>query len=136
MHVSPFTIRRAIPVALIAALAATACDRDVPLEPDAEAAAIAPADVRAGDVIPGRFIVTLRSDAHPSEVAAAHGVRPDFVYHAALNGFAGAMSEAARSGLMGDARVTLIEPDRRITLSRRRPTRRGGWTGSISGPCR
>jgi subtilisin family serine protease len=38
-------------------------------------------------------------------------VSPDFVYHQALNGFAGSIAEAARNGLMRDARVTLIEPD-------------------------
>ncbi|HUF64906.1 MAG TPA: S8 family peptidase, partial [Gemmatimonadaceae bacterium] len=40
-----------------------------------------------------------------------HGVSPDYVYVAALNGFAGAMSDAARSGLLRDARVTRVEPD-------------------------
>jgi subtilisin family serine protease len=63
------------------------------------------------DVIPGRFIVTLREGASPSAVAAEHGVSPDYVYSTALNGFAGSMSEAARSGLLRDARVTRVEPD-------------------------
>jgi subtilisin family serine protease len=61
--------------------------------------------------IPGRFIVTLRSGAEPNAVARGHGVAPDFVYTAALNGFAGAVSEAARAGLLQDARVLRIEPD-------------------------
>ena len=62
-------------------------------------------------VIPGRLIVSVRDDANPDRVAADHGVSPDFVYHQALNGFAGSIAEAARNGLMRDARVTLIEPD-------------------------
>ena len=62
-------------------------------------------------VIPGRFIVTLREDVDPAAVAGEHGLRPDFVYRAALRGFAGGMSEAARSGLLRDARVLRIEPD-------------------------
>jgi subtilisin family serine protease len=62
-------------------------------------------------VIPGRFIVTLREDASPADVAAAHAIRPDFVYTTVLRGFAGGMSEAARSGLLRDARVVRIEPD-------------------------
>jgi subtilisin family serine protease len=66
----------------------------------------------AGDVLPGRFIVTLRPDASPDAVASAHGVSADFVYRHALNGFAGEISAAARSGLMADARVLRIEPDR------------------------
>jgi subtilisin family serine protease len=65
----------------------------------------------SSDVIPGRFIVTLRDGANPMAVAADHGVSPDYVYVAALNGFAGAMSDAARSGLLRDARVTRVEPD-------------------------
>lgn len=62
-------------------------------------------------VIPGRFIVTLRDDASPTSVAAEHGIRPDFVYRTVLRGFAGGMSEIARSGLLRDSRVLRIEPD-------------------------
>src|SRR5688500_13265001 len=62
------------------------------------------------EVIPGRFIVTLTDDARPDVVAADHGVKPDFVYTHALNGFAGSMSEAARAGLLRDARVSRVEP--------------------------
>ena len=69
------------------------------------------------DVIPGRFIVVLREGASPVAVAQAHGAAPDFVYRAALNGFAGSISEAARSGLMRDSRVAYIEPDRVISIS-------------------
>lgn len=63
------------------------------------------------DVIPGRFIVTLRDGASPATVAREHGVAPDYVYSHALNGFAGSMSEAARSGLLRDARVARVETD-------------------------
>jgi subtilisin family serine protease len=62
-------------------------------------------------VIPGRFIVTLRDGTDAATVAADHGVAPDFVYTSVLNGFAGGMSEAARSGLLRDARVLRVEPD-------------------------
>jgi subtilisin family serine protease len=64
------------------------------------------------DLIPGRFIVTLRADADPVAVAQNHAVQPDFVYRHALNGFAGAMSDAARGGLLQDARVVRVEQDR------------------------
>jgi aqualysin 1 len=63
------------------------------------------------EVIPGRFIVTVRDGISPSAVADDHGVRPQFVYTSALNGFAGAMSDAARNGLLRDARVSRVEPD-------------------------
>ncbi|MBA2564623.1 MAG: S8 family peptidase [Gemmatimonadetes bacterium] len=71
-------------------------------------------------VIPGRFIVTLRPYAgRPGTdaasvaraVAATHGATPDFVYTHALHGFAGRLSEAARAGLLRDARVARVEPD-------------------------
>ncbi len=65
----------------------------------------------AGDLIPGRFIVTVRAGFDPRGVAAAHGVSPTYVYTHALNGFAGEIREAARSGLMRDARVVRIEQD-------------------------
>jgi subtilisin family serine protease len=65
----------------------------------------------SSSVIPGRFIVTLRDGAEPAGVAREHGVSPQYVYRHALNGFAGSMSEAARSGLLRDARVLRVEPD-------------------------
>jgi subtilisin family serine protease len=93
------------------ALVLAACqDVQEPLTPaqlDTEAAFSQAAD----GVIPGRFIVTLREGVSPAAVASAHGVSPDFVYSHVLNGFAGAMSDAARSGLLKDARVARVEPD-------------------------
>jgi subtilisin family serine protease len=61
--------------------------------------------------IAGRFIVTLRERISPSSVARDHGIRPDFVYTHALNGFAGPISDAARQGLLRDNRVVRVEPD-------------------------
>ncbi len=63
------------------------------------------------DVIPGRFIVTLRDGASPAAVARDHGVAPDFTYTTVLNGFAGSISDAARAGLLRDARVARVEQD-------------------------
>jgi subtilisin family serine protease len=68
----------------------------------------------ASTVIPGRFIVTVRDGFDPARVASDFGVRPDFTYRAALNGFAGSVAEAARAGLMADARVVRIEPDQTV----------------------
>lgn len=94
---------------ILTAFAVAAC-ADTPTTP---MSAEIPANFSASgsDVIPGRFIVTLRDGASPAGVAREHGVAPDFVYTAALNGFAGSMSEAARSGLLRDARVSRVEPD-------------------------
>ena len=69
----------------------------------------------AAQQIPGRFIVTLREGADARGVAREHGVAPDFVYSAVLNGFAGSISDAARAGLLRDARVERIEQDGVVT---------------------
>ena len=94
---------------LATAFAVTACV-DAPTTPKS---AEIPASFSAAesDVIPGRFIVTLRDGASPAAVAGEHGVKADYVYSHVLNGFAGSMSEAARSGLLRDARVSRVEPD-------------------------
>jgi aqualysin 1 len=65
----------------------------------------------AAQQIPGRFIVTLRAGSDARGVAREHGVAPDFVYGTVLNGFAGSISDAARAGLLRDARVERIEQD-------------------------
>src|SRR5687768_14149032 len=62
-------------------------------------------------VVPGRFIVTLREGVSAADVAREHGVAPDFVYSRVLNGFAGTIADAAREGLLRDARVARVEPD-------------------------
>ena len=96
----------------LSAIALAACqDSPSPVEPSLRASIDPSFAAGSADIIPGRFIVTLRGDASPATVAAAHAVRPDFVYTAALNGFAGSISEAARSGLLRDARVVRVEPD-------------------------
>ncbi|HEU4721502.1 MAG TPA: S8 family peptidase [Gemmatimonadaceae bacterium] len=69
----------------------------------------------AAENIPGRFIVTLRDGVNPAAVAREHDVTPDYVYTAALNGFAGSISDAARAGLLRDARVERVEQDGIVT---------------------
>ena len=65
----------------------------------------------AAQHIPGRFIITLRPGVNAAAVAREHGVQPDFVYSAALNGFAGSIADAARAGLLRDFRVERVEQD-------------------------
>lgn len=65
----------------------------------------------AQPVIAERLIVTLRDGVDAPTVAVEHGVAPDYVYTHVLNGFAGSMSQAARAGLLRDARVQRVEPD-------------------------
>jgi len=102
-----------VAILAIAALSLAACqDSSTPVAPAPDLEPSFTTDAAGNsDVIPGRFIVTLRDGDNPGDVARAHGVQPDFVYTHAITGFAGAMSEAARSGLLRDARVTRVEPD-------------------------
>ena len=69
-----------------------------------------------GDVIPGKFIVVLKAGASPRVVAARHGVTPDMVYSAALNGFAGAFPAARVEKLLQDSQVDFIEEDQVMTI--------------------
>ncbi|MBA4159580.1 MAG: S8 family peptidase [Gemmatimonadetes bacterium] len=99
-------------LALLLPLALVACqDSHQPFSPSEEDIGSSFSRAASSEVIPGRFIVTLREGASPAAVAGAHGVQPDYVYTHVLNGFAGAMSDAARSGLLRDARVARVEPD-------------------------
>ncbi|HKP30533.1 MAG TPA: S8 family serine peptidase [Gemmatimonadales bacterium] len=99
---------RAFPAAALLLVAAACSD---PASPPTDSAPMAQFSAAAGQAISGRFIVTLREGVSPDAVAAEHGVRPDFVYQRALNGFAGGMSDLARNGLLRDARVLRVEQD-------------------------
>jgi hypothetical protein len=66
-------------------------------------------------VIPGQFIVTLRDGVDPRGFASEHRISPQFVYQHALNGFTGSIAQAARDGLLRDARVLRVEPDGYVT---------------------
>jgi aqualysin 1 len=100
-----------IAIVMVGALAATACqDMGEPVAPTQVEAAAALSQSASG-IIPGRFIVTLRSGESPAAVAGVYGIAPDYVYTHALNGFAGNISDAARDGLLRDARVLRVEPD-------------------------
>jgi subtilisin family serine protease len=104
-------MRRIVLAGACVALGVSACSE----APTETAATIQPAAVSA-PVIAGRFIVTLQDRINPAAVAREHGVRPDFVYTHALNGFAGKISDAARQGLLRDSRVTRVEPDGIATI--------------------
>ena len=102
-------------LALAGALAClTACEPGTSsLETDQASGVSAPMFAAASQPpLPGRFVVVLAPRSDPAEIARAHGVAPQFVYRSALTGFAGTISDAARAGLLRDARVSRIEPDR------------------------
>src|SRR5512133_1294148 len=72
--------------------------------------------------IPGRYIVVFQPGTPAGEVNAAAeqarglGSQIDFVYDAALNGFAGSFPEQAISGLSHNPNIEFIEADQEITL--------------------
>jgi len=99
----------------LAALALAACS-EAPTEVDSETQAALSAASSARPDVAGRFIVTLKERTNPAAVAREHGVRPDYVYTHALTGFAGAISDAARQGLLRDNRVVRVEPDGIATI--------------------
>ncbi len=104
-------MKKKLPLLLTVLAGITACsDTSNPTRPSLSADAKFSVSSNA-EVVPGRFMITLRDDVSPESVASEHGVRADFIYRHALTGFAGSISDAARAGLLRDARVLRIEPD-------------------------
>ena len=94
-------------LALLPLLALTACaDQPAPLSSDAAAPVLAGAAAN-GD----RYIVVLDAGADPRSVAAVAGVRPRFVYTAALNGFAATLNAGQLNALRHNPNVAYIESD-------------------------
>jgi subtilisin family serine protease len=106
--------RNVVAVALVA-MALAACS-DSPTSVNSETEPSLAAASSSAPSVAGRFIITLREHTDPSAVAREHGLQPEFVYTHALNGFAGAMSDAARQGLLRDNRVVRVEPDGIVTI--------------------
>ncbi|HEY8166633.1 MAG TPA: S8 family serine peptidase [Gemmatimonadaceae bacterium] len=102
-----------VSLAVFASTALVACSETPVTEPNAIQTNATPIFTVSDNaqVLAGRFIITVRDGVSPRAVAADHGVTPDFVYTHALNGFAGSMADAARDGLLRDARVSRVEPD-------------------------
>jgi subtilisin family serine protease len=104
-------MKQRLALLVTAAAGITACsDVSNPTRPEVSSDAKFSVSTNA-EVVPGRFMITLRDDANPASVASEHGLSPDFIYTHALTGFAGLISDAARAGLLRDARVLRVEPD-------------------------
>jgi subtilisin family serine protease len=100
-------------LAMLALLGLVACEQaDQPLAPESPSLLLSPSG--AGDLIPGRFIVTVDEAVNPLQVAQAYGIRPDFTYDNVLTGFAGDIDDVALLVLRGDSRVVRIEEDARV----------------------
>ena len=80
--------------------------------------------------IPGKYIVLLKAGVSPAAVAARHGVAPDFVYGAAVNGFAGALPPGRLRALQDDPRVEAIVQDNAV-YAFAKPSGGGSSTGQV-----
>lgn len=89
-----------------------------PVEPDAglpQSVASLDAPTQAASNAP-RLVITLDHGANAARVARDHGVTPVHTYNRVVNGFAGTISEAARAGLMRDARVRKLIRDQAFSV--------------------
>jgi subtilisin family serine protease len=118
------TLMRKISIVLsFLVLTMFACDQDNSITSPEQHESENVFDVRgiSGDAahshIPGRFIVTLEPGNNPAQVASEYDIEPDYEYHKVLLGFAGEISEAAKSGLMKDHRVVRVERDGVVTTT-------------------
>jgi subtilisin family serine protease len=114
-------MRRVLALLSLSALAACR-DAPGPLAPGDEAADASLSDqasdslsptlnASAEGVLPGRWIVTLKPGVASLTAGTSLGLRPDYVYTRALNGFAVRLSDSAARALLRDARILSIEPD-------------------------
>jgi subtilisin family serine protease len=72
---------------------------------------------KAGDVIPGSYIVVVKGGNDPAAVADGRTARTQHVYRRAINGFAAKLSAAQVTKLRSMKRVAYVEPDRVVTAS-------------------
>ncbi|HEX8241895.1 MAG TPA: S8 family peptidase, partial [Longimicrobium sp.] len=91
---------------LLALAAACAQDAGSPVGPSRTAPVLS----RAADGS-GSYIVVLNEGANPRSVAALLGISPRYVYGAALNGFAGTLSQGQLNALQHNPAVAWIEAD-------------------------
>jgi subtilisin family serine protease len=104
-------------VVVVGALAVGAC-ADQPSEPEAASTrTAAPVYAVNGNAIDGSYVVVLKEGADPTSVAAVAGIRPNYVYTAALNGFAAELNEGQLNALQNNPNVDYIEPDQEFTAS-------------------
>ncbi len=72
---------------------------------------------KAGDVIPGSYIVVVKDGSDPAAVADARGANAKHVYRQALNGFSAKLSDAQVAKLRASKKVAYVEQDRVVTAS-------------------
>jgi subtilisin family serine protease len=75
------------------------------------------AEGRAGDAIPGSYIVVVEQGSDPKAVADSHGAKAKHVYRAAIKGFSAKLSEEQVAKLRKSKKVAYVEQDRVYTAS-------------------
>lgn len=108
-------MRSGLKAVVLIGMAVGACS-DQPSEPQA-AGSNKPAPVYSvnGNEIDGSYVVVLKDGADPTSVAAVAGIRPNYVYTAALNGFAAELNQGQLNALQHNPNVDYIEPDQEFT---------------------
>ena len=91
-----------LPVGLAGSAAAGPTDPGAPL-------ATGPA--KAGQPVPGAYVVTLRDGAEPRGVARRYAADPRYVYTSALNGFAASLTPDQLRAVTADRDVVAVEQD-------------------------
>lgn len=74
------------------------------------------------------YIVLLKDGVSPRSVAAAHGLKPAFIYRTAVNGLAGLIPPGRLRALEGDPNVLAVIPDRPV-FAIGKPDKPGGGKG-------
>jgi subtilisin family serine protease len=74
------------------------------------------AEGRAGDAIPGRYIVVVKQDRDPAAVARWQDAAGRHVF-SSVHGFSAKLDAAQVRALRGSARVAYVEPDRVVTAA-------------------
>ena len=124
-------MKRVTPLLALAVFAAACAES--PTAPGEELAEFHPA--LGANVVYGSYIVVLKDGADPRSVAAIAGVRPNHVYGAALNGFAGELNQGQLNALRRNPNVDYIEMDGVASVpTPRADARPGGGGGGQTTP--
>jgi subtilisin family serine protease len=97
-------------VATLAACADVAPDGTTPLDVSTQAPLLS-----AQDAVGGDYIVVLREGGNARALAAMVGATPRYVYDAALNGFAGPLTQGQLAALRSNPHVAYVEEDGVVT---------------------
>ncbi|HEX5869215.1 MAG TPA: S8 family peptidase [Longimicrobium sp.] len=99
----------------VGALALAACSDQSPVS-SARAPEAAPLMSASANAIEGSYVVVLKEGANPRSVAAIAGVEPNFVYSAAVNGFAANLNAGQLNAIRHNPAVEYVEQDQLMSI--------------------